>query len=1041
MFRQSCLSLAATIGVVSCAIAAPDYSPEAYKTLPDWENPYVTQRNRLPSRSLLTPFDTPKEAMAFADLRLERKDSPYIQMLDGTWKFSWAKRPEERIADFWKPEFDVSGWVNIAVPGCWQLQGNYDPPIYTNVRYPHVRKPPYIMADPPKEFTSYVYRNPVGSYRRDFTLPEGWSGRRVVLHFDGVASAMNVWLNGKNVGYSEDSKLPAEFDVTAALKPGKNTLAVEVYRWSDGSYLEDQDFWRLSGIHRSVWLQAEQQEGLRDYVAVTTLDLAKGTGTLCVTPESVGGAQVAMSLYDGDRKVGDLQGGRITVDNVKPWNAEQPHLYTLLFAVTSGGKTDYLARAVGFREVTIEDAQLKINGRRILVKGVNRHEIEPDAGYSVTREDMIADIREMKRMNVNAVRTCHYPNSSDWYDLCDKYGLYLVDEANIESHGMGYGKESLAHRPDYRAQHIERNERMIRRDRNHPSVIVWSMGNEAGFGDNFRAVYKNNKALDPTRPVQFEQTWADDGTDIICPMYAWPNHQENYAKKNPKKPYILCEYAHAMGNSTGDFRAYWDNVRKYPSAQGGFIWDWRDQGLWKATPDGKGKFLAYGGDFGDKPNDDNFCCNGVLAADRSWHPGAYDVRTVYQNVDFADLDWAKGSVRVTNAYTFRDLDGFEGTWELVGPQGVLAKGELDEDDYEDLLPGASATVTLEDWDAEKAKGPGERFVTVRLTGKLPPMTEPSVLADAQFAQGPAQALPIITDRMARQWQKAETESTLTLSAAGTVATFDKSNGLLKTLTVNGKPVIVEPLRPNFWRPPTDNDRGFGMARHLGVWRDAGSKATCVAFSATPDNGTFKVESAFELPAKGKDGKPATARLTYTFGGDGVVTVAFAFSAPNGLPEIPRIGVTFGVPKAMASAEWFGRGPHESMPDRTESAYVGLYRMTVAQLNDSHYVQNSELGYRMDVRRLTLSGDDAMLSVYGTPCFGFNVWPWTAETLGNDAKPHPYQWEEAAYNTVNIDATQFGAGGVNSWGARPFDDARPRSGRDYTLTFRLKAVAD
>ncbi len=1026
------------VGAAICAVAAQDTSPEAYKALPDWENPYVTQRNRLPSRSLLTPFDTAKEALAFADLALGRKASPYVRVLDGTWKFAWAKRPEERAKDFWRPDFDVSGWADIAVPGCWQLQGDYDPPIYTNVRYPHVRKPPYIMADPPKDFTSYVYRNPVGSYRRDFELPAAWDGRRVVLHFDGVGAAMNVWLNGAKVGYSEDSKLPAEFDVTDALKPGKNTLAVEVYRWSDGSYLEDQDFWRMSGIHRSVWLQAEQTAGLRDYVAVTTLDPRKGTGTLTVTPETAGGAQVAMSLYDGDRKVGDLKDGRIVVEGVKPWNAEQPHLYTLLFAVTSGGKTDYLARAVGFREVTIEDAQLKVNGRRILVKGVNRHEMEPDVGYSVTREDMIADIREMKRMNVNAVRTCHYPNASEWYDLCDKYGLYLVDEANIESHGMGYGKESLAHRPDYRAQHVERNERMIRRDRNHPSVIVWSMGNEAGFGDNFRAAYKNNKALDPTRPVQFEQTWADDGTDIVCPMYAWPHQQEGYAKKNPRKPYILCEYAHAMGNSTGDLRAYWDNVRKYPAAQGGFIWDWRDQGLWKATPDGKGRFLAYGGDFGDRPNDDNFCCNGLLAADRAWHPGAYDVRTVYQNVDFADLDWAKGTVRLTNGYSFRDLDDLEGTWELVGPQGIIAQGELEDDDYEALLPGASATVTLEGWDATKAKGPGERFVTLRLNGKIPPMLEADVLADAQFAQGPAQAMPIVTDRMARQWRQTETTAELTLTAPGAKAAFDKTSGLLKSLSLNGKPVIIEPLRPNLWRPPTDNDRGFRMAKAQGVWRDAGTKAKCVAFEAKPGEGnaSYRVKTAFELPAKGKDGKVATADLTYTFGADGLVTVDFALSAPDGLPEIPRVGVNFGVPKAMDAAEWFGRGPHESMTDRKESAYIGRYRMTVPQLNASHYVQNGELGYRTDVRRLALAGDGATLAVYGTPCFGFNVWPWTAETLGDDAKPHPHQWAEAPHNTVNIDLTQYGAGGVNSWGARPFDGSRPRAGRDYALRFVL-----
>ena len=617
--KRSLLSLL-TLGLVGGALAQ-DYGPDAYKGLPDWENPYVTQIGRLPSRTVMTPFDTAEEALRNAALEIGREASPHILMLNGTWKFGWAKRPEERAKDFWEPEYDVSKWADILVPGCWQKQGAYDPPILTNTKYPHANNPPYIMTAPPKGFTAFAMRNPVGSYRRDFVLPEAWQGRRVVLHFDGVGAAAYVWVNGTRVGYTEDSKLPAEFDVTAAVRPGKNVLAVEVYRWSDGSYLEDQDFWRMSGIHRSVWLVAEQPAGLRDYVATTTL--AGGDGTLTVKPEIAGKAKVTMSLYDGDKKVGDLADGKITVKDVKPWTAETPNLYALLFTVEAGGKTDYIARPVGFREVTIDGNVLKVNGKRILIKGVNRHEIDPNLGYTVTREEMVAEIREMKAMNLNAVRTCHYPDSTDWYDLCDKYGLYLVDEANIEAHG----NESIAKAKDFLQHHLERSERMILRDRNHPSVIIWSMGNESGFGSNFEAVYKANKALDPTRPTQYQRAGTGPCTDIAVPFYVWPDGMERYAKNNPAKPYIQCEYAHALGNTMGDFKAYWDLFRKYPCLQGGFIWDWRDQSQWKTSPDGTGRYLSSGGESGDAPNDHYTGDDGLLSADLRWHPSAIETRS------------------------------------------------------------------------------------------------------------------------------------------------------------------------------------------------------------------------------------------------------------------------------------------------------------------------------------------------------------------------------------------------------------------------------
>ena len=1027
--KRSLLSLL-TLGLVGGALAQ-DYGPDAYKGLPDWENPYVTQIGRLPSRTVMTPFDTAEEALRNAALEIGREASPHILMLNGTWKFGWAKRPEERAKDFWEPEYDVSKWADILVPGCWQKQGAYDPPILTNTKYPHANNPPYIMTAPPKGFTAFAMRNPVGSYRRDFVLPEAWQGRRVVLHFDGVGAAAYVWVNGTRVGYTEDSKLPAEFDVTAAVRPGKNVLAVEVYRWSDGSYLEDQDFWRMSGIHRSVWLVAEQPAGLRDYVATTTL--AGGDGTLTVKPEIAGKAKVTMSLYDGDKKVGDLADGKITVKDVKPWTAETPNLYALLFTVEAGGKTDYIARPVGFREVTIDGNVLKVNGKRILIKGVNRHEIDPNLGYTVTREEMVAEIREMKAMNLNAVRTCHYPDSTDWYDLCDKYGLYLVDEANIEAHG----NESIAKAKDFLQHHLERSERMILRDRNHPSVIIWSMGNESGFGSNFEAVYKANKALDPTRPTQYQRAGTGPCTDIAVPFYVWPDGMERYAKNNPAKPYIQCEYAHALGNTMGDFKAYWDLFRKYPCLQGGFIWDWRDQSQWKTSPDGTGRYLSSGGESGDAPNDHYTGDDGLLSADLRWHPSAIETRTVLQNIHFTAFDWAKGTVTATSEFAFRDTAGMSGTWELVGPAGTLAQGALDAA-LGAIAPGASATVTLTGWDAAKANAAGERFVTLRVFDAPTPIERLVQVADAQFARrAEPQAQPLPATETPRAWTIAEADGKVTLAAYGLKAVFDKATGLLTTLDCAGKPVIVQPLRPNFWRPPTGNDRGFGMAHDMGVWREAGAQAKLTAFEAKTDGkGGATVATAFDLPAKAKDGTPSTVRLTYAFDVGGRITVDFAFTAAKGLPDIPRIGVTFGVPKAMDQVEWFGRGPHENMPDRKESAHVGRYAMDVATLNASHYIQNGERGYRTDVRRLALTGAGARLDVAGDPLFCFNVWPWTAEALGDDARPQYTPLPEAPYNTVNIDLTQYGAGGVNCWGARPFDHAKPKSGHAYAYRFTL-----
>lgn len=638
MKRRFGIRLVAAVWVLSAlTAAADDFSPSAYAGLPDWENPYVTSSNRLNARAVFVSAASREQARDIASLRAPRTDSPYVMSLDGEWDFEWQPSPDgygrvERVE-----RVDTKKHGKIAVPGCWQLQGDYDPPIYTNVRYPHVKHPPYIMEDPPTNYTSYVYRNPVGTYRRTFAIPAEWNGRRIVLHFGGVYSAFYVRVNGVTVGYSEDSRLPAEFDVTEFLTfAEKNEIEVEVYRWCDGSYLEDQDFWRMSGIYRGVRLVAERPDGLRDIVIEPTVSEDLKTGELSVSFDCESPVRARIVSPDGKTE-SNVVNGKLHVDNPILWDCDSPNLYTL--EVEAAG--DYFAFPVGFRRIEIKDSVLKINNRRILVKGVNRHEMSATGGYTVTLDEMKRDVAALKSINANAVRTCHYPNDPDWYTLCDQNGIYVWAEANIESHGMGFGGESLAHRADYLLQHIERDVRMVRTLRNHPSIIVWSQGNEAGCGVNFAKAREAIRALDPSRPVQYEnRTYTREDrsgtTDINCPMYRTPDQCREYLSDSPEMPLIQCEYAHAMGNSTGGFADFWAFADRYDSFQGGFIWDFADQGLWKSVKckmeNGKledGMVLAYGGDFGDMPNDGNGHCNGLFDPFRNPHPGAFEVAHVH----------------------------------------------------------------------------------------------------------------------------------------------------------------------------------------------------------------------------------------------------------------------------------------------------------------------------------------------------------------------------------------------------------------------------
>ena len=1037
------LGCAVCVGVVAgaeapkAALNKMDLSPKAYEGRPQWNNPYVTQENRLPARTLLAPCASEAEARAIAELKQDRLTATYVQSLNGTWKFAWAKDPASRPVDFFKPGFDVSSWKDLTVPGCWQLAGFYDPALYTNVTFPHAATPSDIMSDPPKNYTSFVCRNPVGSYRRTFTTPPTWKNRRVVLRFGGFSSGIFVWVNGKKVGYAQDGRLASEFDVTDFLLPsGKpNVLAVEVYRFTDGSFLEDQDFWRFSGLFRDVSLVAEQKDGLRDLTVKTTLAADYKSATLSIA-QPVDGA----TLYDpaGKPVPGAWKDGQLTVASPSLWNAETPNLYTLV--VNKGG--DYFGQAIGFREVKIENAVLKVNGRRIRFKGTDRHEMSPETGYTMTRADMERDIWLMKGLNINAVRTSHYPNDPMWYDLCDRLGIYLVCEANVESHGMGYGDKSLAHRPDYKAAHVERGARMIQTHRNHPSIIVWSMGNEAGFGDNFRAENKAMRELDTTRPIQYERApWDAPESDIVCPMYARPWKGEEYVKNNPKKPYILCEYSHAMGNSNGSIQDYWDVVKKYPSAQGGFIWDFVDQAVWSRhynNPEHarcgerdleKVAFLAYGGDFGDKPNDDNFNCNGFVDAMRNPHPGAFEIKHAYRNVMAESFDFATGVLRVRNDFVFKPLVNLKGTWETFAGSRRLGGG--------DFTVSAAPDTTV---DVKLGKCPVLPGAKTYLVVRFFELTRE--IACDKFATG-TDAQPTAT-KGACTWQVEEDAPFVTVKGAALTAVFNTKMGTLVQLTdAKGQKKITSAMRPEFWRAPTDNDRGNKFAKRCGVWRTASEKATCTSFKVARTADGCVVKSAFNVPAG--DSK---LEFTWTFA-NGATSLAFSevFLPAKGQPELPRVGVTFKVPDSFRQVTWAGLGPHENYCDRATSAMYGLWHANVGlergivkanhrvirfdpnRLNPDNYIEPGEQGHRGGCTSFKIG----TLSVRGTD-FGFNAWPYTQAAL--EKAKHMYDLKEEGAVTVVLDAVQMGVGGDNSWGTRPHPPYEPLSGKTYRLDLVL-----
>ncbi|MFJ4921078.1 glycoside hydrolase family 2 TIM barrel-domain containing protein [Streptomyces sp. NPDC088725] len=1030
-------------------------APTAAADTPEWDsNPQVFQVNREAARARLVPYASAEDA-----LRGDFAKSPYHQSLNGTWRFNWAENPDARPTGFQEPDYDDGGWDDIAVPSNWEIQG-YREPIYLNIRYPWEG---YENPEFPKVPHTF---NPVGSYRRSFTVPDDWDGRRTLLSFQGVKSAFFVWVNGERVGYSEDSYTPAEFDITGQLRAGTNSLAVEVYRWSDGSWLEDQDMIDLSGIFRDVYLYAVPPVHVRDLSVQTDLDSAYRDAVLTVTTAvrdrsggTPGGYRVAAELYDAQGKsvlgplTGDVDfggsGGDATVthkSDVKApalWSAEQPHLYTLVVTLTddAGTAVDIQQTRLGFRQVDYGPGTFTLNGKPILLRGTNRHESDPDHGQAVTEERMIEDIRLMKQHNINAVRTSHYPNHPRWLELCDEYGLYVVGETNLETHGVNDRLPGSL--PEWTDACVDRLRSMVERDKNHPSIVIWSLGNEAGQGDNFQVMADWVHDRDASRPVHYEGMSAV--ADLESHMYSSPADVEAYGKSGNTKPHMLCEYAHSMGNSTGNLQEYWDIMERYPNLHGAFVWDWVDQAIRLPVPgDPTRTYLSYGGDWvKDYPTDGNFACNGLVAADRTPHPGLLEVKKVYQPVTVTAADASAGSVTVHNKHLFSSLDAYELRWSVL-QDGVEAQhGTLA---APDTAPGGDSTVTIPCRRPDAPEPGAEYLLNVEFA-----LREASLWADAghtvavgQIAlddwQAPAPADPDAATLPALTLD--DGDASVRISGRDLDVVLDKATGTLTSYRYQGQALLAGGPVPNFWRAVTDNDSGRDADIKLRTWREAGTNRTVTSVEAgQPAPGEVTVEVTATLPT---EPSASTWHTVFTVRGDGEIRVRHTLTAPEGLPDLPLVGVLVTVPKGFERLDWYGRGPHENYWDRKTGALAGRYRSTVdAQF--AAYSRPQQTGNMTDVRRLTLTdGSGAALTVLADPAddeplletSALHYSPFDLEGLD-----HPYELKRRAETVLGINHRQTGVGGNDSWGASPLEKYLLHAGRTYTYAYRLRPAAE
>lgn len=1015
----------------------------AQQSVPNWENPEVFAVNKEATRATSVPYQNEQQA-----LKDNYSESPYFQSLDGTWKFFWVPKPAEVPSGFYNESYDVSKWANMPVPGNWEFNG-YGIPMYVNTGFGFPKNPPFIDREDA----------PVGAYRHTFNIPSDWDGRRVYLHFEGGTNSMYVWINGQEVGYTENAKSPAEFDITKYIRKGQNTLACEVHKFSDGTYIEDQDMWRLGGINRSVYLYSTAQTRILDYFAHPDLDKSYKNGLFSIDlslknyATEAQNQKVEISIIDkagkkvlsksqnvsipsGDKTDLKLNG---TVSAPLKWTAETPNLYTLLITLkdNKGNIVESTSSKIGFRKIEIKDGQVFINGKKIYFKGVNLHEFNTNTGQVVTRETMMRNLQLMKELNINAVRTSHYPQQPLWYKLCDEYGIYLVDEANLESHGLGYGPDNVSNFPEWHATHMDRIQRLIERDKNHPSVIFWSLGNEASNGKAFFDMYDWAKARDNSRPVQYEQAYQKDrNTDIICHMYpSWENMKRD-AAKDLGRPYIMCEYAHAMGNSMGNFQDYWDLMRTSKNMQGGFIWEWYNHGY--KTKDEQGReYFAYGGDLKgyNKMNDGNFCMDGVIAPDQTYMPHTHIVKKVYQNIMFKAKDLDNGIITVINDYKFTDLTAKNYTYKWV----LLKNGEkVAEQNFEATVPADTQKDVKLNLPAISFEAGTEYYLQVFAYNKektefLPAGFE---VAKEEFAFAKNQYFAKKNYSGALNVEK--TDDKIIIKSASLNYEFSAKDGKsLISVTNDGKRVFDELPRLNFWRAPTDNDFGDWSQYRLRLWDAAGHNLiyTYKGMQETADGTSISYLAKLR-------GIEAQVEITYLVNKDGSLTTTAHYQAlSDDLPEMMRFGMLMTLPKEYDNFTWYGRGPWENYVDRHHDTFMGVWTGDVEE-QAYPYFRPQETGNKTDVRWLTLKDkNNSGIRIDGLQPLSVSA----TNNMPEDLDPGMTKKQQHSSDILPrkevvlcVDLFQRGVAGLNSWGAAPLDQYR-FFGKEYTYSYTISII--
>ena len=1031
-----------TIANVSLCLAMLSMSSGALaQSESRWQNVNINQQNREPRRANFFAFENLEKAQSFD----KKKSANYLSM-EGMWKFNFVKDHNKRPANFFALKYDDSQWKDFPVPGLFELNG-YGDATYKNIGYAWATQfdpnPPYIS-----ELNNYT-----GSYRRTFELPKNWKGKDVYFHVGSATSNLTLWVNGKYVGYSEDSKVAAEFNISKYLKPGKNLIAMQVMRWCDGSYFEDQDFWRLTGIAREVYLYARPKLHAADIRLNAALENNYQDGVLNYKVSLKGGkTDVAITLCDKDGKqIAQATGaqGVIKVPKVNAWTAETPYLYKAYITLKNKqGAAEVIPQKVGFRNVEIKNAQLLVNGQPVLVKGADRHEMDPDGGYVVSLERMIQDIKIMKQLNINAVRTSHYPCDPRWYDLCDEYGIYITAEANLESHGMGYEEKSLAKFPEYIVPHIERNEGNVKPLINHPSVIVWSLGNECGYGVNFEKAYDWVKACDKTRPAQYERGGYDSKTDIYCPMYIGYEESESYCKSNGTKPYIQCEYAHAMGNSEGGFKEYWDLIRKYPKYQGGYIWDFVDQGLRDKSPITGKEIFTYGGDYGRYPGSDyNFNCNGIIAPNRRLNPHAYEIQYVLQNVWIKDFDAENGSFNVYNENFFKNIDDLSLTATLFANGVKLTTVAIP--DTKGIAPQATKLVKSEALKSAIEKAEAEHAteeITINFAfasdGSQPLVDKGQVMARQQIVLNGYEFDKV--DAPANTGSKIEVEETnsyVKVSAERMSVTIGKKTGMIDYLDVDGEPMLKfrESMTPEFWRAPTDNDYGASLQKKMRVWKNP--QMNLKSFDKSESKDSVVLTANFEMPEV-----KAELMLRYRINAAGEVAVTEKMTTDKEakVADLFRYGMQLQMPASFSKLEYYGRGPEENYIDRHSSSFIGKYE---ANVKDEYYpyVRPQESGNHTDIRYFSIFNPTTGkgITFEGYAPMECSAIPYLVEDLDAGIEKehawgqHSGDLVEKGLVQLHIQQRQFGLGCIDSWGSSPMEKYRMHY-QDRCFSFVIKA---